>query len=90
MPKQKASSNVIAASEISQYAYCPICLHLKRSGAPMHSDRLERGTAEHERKGGRLRLIGRRERLAGRFRLISILSASAAALLLGWILWTHL
>jgi hypothetical protein len=90
MPNQKPGGNVITASEISQYAYCPVSWHLLRSGVAMQSDGLSRGIAEHQRAGGRLRLIAQRDRAASRFGLIALLSASAAALLLGWILWTRL
>jgi hypothetical protein len=90
MPKPKGGSDVIAASEISQYAYCPVSWHLLRSGVAMQSDGLSRGIAEHKRAGCRLRLIKQKERAASRFGLIALLFASAAVLLLGWILWTRL
>ncbi len=87
MPKPQSRSDTITASEISQYAYCPVSWRLKRSGAPMHSQALHRGIVEHERAGGRLRLIVRREKASGVFRRIASLLAFASLILLGWILW---
>ena len=89
MPKQESRSDTITASEISQYAYCPVSWRLKRSGAPMESPRLVCGVAEHERVGGRLRLIVRREKASGIFRRMASLLAFAALILLGWILWMN-
>ena len=89
MAKPKAG-RIITASEISQYVYCPVSWHLKRSGAPMKSAGLERGEAEHERAGGCLRLAARRERTASLLRMAGLLLAFAALILLGWILWTGL
>ena len=51
---------------------------------------LERGAAEHERAGGCLRLAARRERTASLLRMVGLLLAFAALILLGWILWTGL
>lgn len=87
MPKPDSLSNTITASEISLYAYCPVSWRLNRSGMPMQSPRLVRGVAEHERAGGRLRLIVLRERASGIFRRMASLLAFAALILLGWILW---
>jgi hypothetical protein len=89
MAKPKAGS-IITASEISQYVYCPVSWHLKRSGAPMVSPGLEQGAAEHERAGGCLRLAARRERTASLLRMVGLLLAFAALILFGWILWTGL
>jgi CRISPR/Cas system-associated exonuclease Cas4 (RecB family) len=87
MPKPKAGSYTITASEISQYAYCPVSWYLKRSGAPLESPGLVRGIAEHERAGSRLRLVARRERASGIFHRIASLLAFISLILLGWILW---
>jgi len=53
----------------------------------MESPRLVRGVAEHERAGGRLRLVARWEKASGIFRRIASLLAFASLILLGWILW---
>ncbi|MBP7070070.1 MAG: hypothetical protein KBA97_03250 [Methanothrix sp.] len=90
MPKPRSGRNIISASEISQYVYCPISWHLKRSGVPMDSPGLERGVAEHERAGGCLRLAARRERTASLLRMVALLLAFAALILLGWVLWIGL
>ncbi|MGV8126464.1 MAG: hypothetical protein ACP5PV_04530 [Methanothrix sp.] len=89
MFKPLSRSNIITASEISQYVYCPVSWHLQRSGASPESAGLERGVAEHERAGGRLRLVARRERASSILRRAAFLLAFAALILLGWILWTH-
>jgi hypothetical protein len=89
MAKPKAG-RIITASEISQYVYCPVSWHLKRSGAPMVSPGLERGAAEHERAGGCLRHAACRERTASLLRMAGLLLAFTALILLGWILWTGL
>jgi len=88
MPKPLSRSNIITASEIGQYAYCPVSWYLKRSGAPMESPGLVRGIAEHERAGGRLRLVARRERASSLLRRIAFLFSFAALVFLGLILWT--
>jgi len=87
MAKPKAG-RIITASEISQYVYCPVSWHLKRSGASPVSTGLERGAAEHERAGGCLRLAARQEKAANLLRMAGLLLAFAALILLGWILWT--
>jgi hypothetical protein len=87
MQEPKAGRDNITAFEISQYVYCPVSWHLKRSGARMESPRLVRGVAEHERAGGRLRLVARWEKASGIFRRIASLLAFASLILLGWILW---
>jgi hypothetical protein len=90
MFKRKNGSETIAASEISQYVYCPISWHLKRSGVVPHSNLLKRGRDEHERAGGRLTLLERRENAAGILRLLCYFTLAAAVLIAGWILWTYL
>jgi hypothetical protein len=89
MLKRKNENKAISASEISQYVYCPVSWYLKRSGVPPHSSSLKRGIEEHEKAGGRLNLLERRERAAGVFRFLGYLSALAAILLMGWVLWTY-
>jgi CRISPR/Cas system-associated exonuclease Cas4 (RecB family) len=89
MLKRKNGSSDITASEISQYAYCPVSWYLKRSGIPPHSDGLKRGRDEHEKAGSRLALLSRQETAASIFRLLAYLCSMAAVLLLGWILWNH-
>ena len=90
MLKPRSGRNTITASEISQYVYCPVSWHLKRSGVPMDSPGLERGVEEHERAGLCLRLAVRRERTASLLRMVGLLLAFAALILLRWILWTGL
>ena len=88
MPKPRSGRNIITASEISQYVYCPVSWHLKRSGMPMESPGLGHGVAEHERTGDRLRLVARQEKASNLLRMAALLLAFAALILLGWILWT--
>ncbi|MFA6226820.1 MAG: hypothetical protein WC620_11785 [Methanoregula sp.] len=89
MLKRSSGSKPISASEISQYVYCPVSWYLKRSGVQPQSGGLKRGIVEHEKAGGRLILLEKRDRAAGIFRLLGYFSAVIAILLLGWILWTY-
>ncbi|OPY48711.1 MAG: hypothetical protein A4E49_03402 [Methanosaeta sp. PtaU1.Bin112] len=90
MLKRKNENEAISASEISQYVYCPVSWYLKRKGVPPQSFGLKRGIDMHERAGGRLTLLYRRERAAGWFRLLGYLSLITALLLAGWVLWTYI
>ena len=56
----------------------------------MDSPGLERGVEEHERAGLCLRLAVRRERTASLLRMVGLLLAFAALILLGWVLWIGL
>jgi CRISPR/Cas system-associated exonuclease Cas4 (RecB family) len=89
MLKRKSGSKTITASEISQYVYCPVSWYLKRSGEVPYSAGLKRGLREHEKAGGRLVVLEKREAAAGFFRRLGYLFGLAAVLLLGWLLWTH-
>ncbi|MFZ3149473.1 MAG: hypothetical protein WA137_10570 [Methanothrix sp.] len=89
MLKRKNGYKAISASEISQYVYCPVSWYLKRCGVQPQSSGLMRGIDAHEKAGSRLILLERRERTASIFRLLGYLSAIAAILLTGWILWTY-
>jgi len=89
MLKRKNGSKAISASEISQYVYCPVSWHMKRSGVQPHSGGLKRGIDEHKRAGSRLTLLERREKAAGTFRFLGYFSAVVAILLAGLILWTY-
>ncbi|MDD4093548.1 MAG: hypothetical protein PHF94_02910 [Methanothrix sp.] len=89
MLKRKSGSRTITASEISQYVYCPVSWYLKRSGVQPYSAGLKRGRDEHERAGGRLTVLKKREAAASVFRWMGSLLALAAILLLGWFLRIH-
>jgi CRISPR/Cas system-associated exonuclease Cas4 (RecB family) len=79
-------SEVIAASEISQYVYCPVSWYLKRTGAPPRSPNLARGIREHIGAGKRLSLLQKRENSSRAFRLLEYFSVLVAILLVGWLL----
>lgn len=87
--KLKRRKDAIAASEISQFAYCPVSWHLRRSGFIPNSPALKRGREEHEKAGGRLTLLERLERRAGIFRILWWISLGSAILVLGWSLSSY-
>ncbi|MDD2836143.1 MAG: hypothetical protein PHY05_08325, partial [Methanothrix sp.] len=68
MLKRKNGDKAISASEISQYVYCPVSWYLKRTGVEPQSFGLKRGIDMHQKAGGRLTLLDRRERAADLFR----------------------
>lgn len=86
MAKRTNKSEVIAASEISQYVYCPVSWYLKRMGAPARSPYLERGIREHIGAGKRLSLLEKKDKSSRAFRLLEYSSLLFAILLLGWFL----
>lgn len=88
MLRRKSGSKTISASEISQYVYCPVSWYLKRSGEEPYSAGLKRGRKEHEKAGGRLAILEKREAAAGTFQKLGYLFGLAAVLLLGWFVWT--
>jgi CRISPR/Cas system-associated exonuclease Cas4 (RecB family) len=90
MLKRKNGSKAISASEISQYVYCPVSWYLKRTGVEPQSFGLKRGIDMHQKAGGRLTLLDRRERAADLFRLLGYFSLIASILLAGWVLWTYI
>jgi len=79
-------NDVIAASEISQYVYCPVSWYLKRAGAPPRSPNLARGIHEHIGAGKRLTLLQKKENSSRTFRVLEYFSAVVAILLIGWLL----
>jgi CRISPR/Cas system-associated exonuclease Cas4 (RecB family) len=79
-------SEVIAASEISQYVYCPVSWYLKKAGAPPRSPNLARGIRVHIGAGKRLSLLQKRENSSRIFRLLEYFSVLVAILLIGWLL----
>jgi CRISPR/Cas system-associated exonuclease Cas4 (RecB family) len=89
MLKRKNGDKAISASEISQYVYCPVSWYLKRTGVEPQSFGLKRGIDMHEKAGGRLTLLDRKERAADLFRLLGYISLIAAILLAGLFLWTY-
>jgi CRISPR/Cas system-associated exonuclease Cas4 (RecB family) len=90
MLKRKNGDKAISASEISQYVYCPVSWYLKRKGVEPQSIGLKRGIDMHQKAGGRLTLLDRRERAADLFRLLGYISLIAAILLAGWLLWIYI
>ena len=86
MAKRTNKSEVIAASEISQYVYCPVSWYLKRMGASPRSPYLERGIREHIGAGKRLSLLQKKDSASRAFRFLEYSSALFAILLIGWFL----
>jgi CRISPR/Cas system-associated exonuclease Cas4 (RecB family) len=79
-------SDVIAASEISQYVYCPVSWYLKRKGASPRSPNLERGIRAHIGAGKRLSLLQKKENSSRTFRFLEYSSVLIAILLIGWLI----
>jgi CRISPR/Cas system-associated exonuclease Cas4 (RecB family) len=86
MIRRPNRSEVIAASEISQYVYCPVSWYLKRAGVPPRSPNLARGIREHIGAGKRLSLLQKKENSSRAFRLLEYFSVLVAILLVGWLL----
>lgn len=86
MIRRPNRSEVIAASEISQYVYCPVSWYLKQAGAPPRSPNLARGIREHIGAGKRLSLLQKRENSSRIFRVLEYFSVLVAILLVGWLL----
>lgn len=75
---------VVTASEISQYVYCPVAWYLKRCGCTPQSPGLERGIDKHIEAGKRISKVQRQERAFKILRLLEYLMLIIALVLLGW------
>ncbi len=79
-----AKGDVITASEISQYIYCPVAWYLKRSGCSPQSPGLERGIDKHIEVGKKLSLVQKQERSVQMLRRLEYLMIFTAFVLMGW------
>ncbi|MGA9098440.1 MAG: hypothetical protein WB392_05865 [Methanotrichaceae archaeon] len=82
--------DVITASEISQYAYCPVAWYLERCGSMPESPSLERGTDEHIKAGKRLSQVQSQEMSLKIVRLLEYLMFVCAFAALWWFLRSHI
>lgn len=82
--------DVITASEISQYAYCPVAWYLERCGGMPKSPRLEIGTDEHIKAGKRLMHIQSQERSLRIVRILEYLMLACAFAALWWFLRSNI
>jgi hypothetical protein len=87
MDKSRNNSDVITASEIAQYAYCPISWYLKRSGCQPNTPGMVAGTIKHAKVGEKISLVQRKEKASRRFGWLGYLAFIVALLVLArWLL----
>jgi hypothetical protein len=84
MDKRTNNSDVITASEIAQYAYCPISWYLKRSGSRPNTPGMVAGIREHAKVGAKIALVQRKEMDSRHFALLGFLALIIALLILAW------
>ncbi len=88
MDKDLKYSDVITASEIAQYAYCPLSWYLKRCGCQPQSTGLENGLKRHSEVGEKIYRVTGEERASRQLSWLGYLALAAALLiLLWWLLW---
>lgn len=81
---------IITASEISQYAFCPLSWQLARAGIKPGSPRLLSGKRMHQRMGREISNMQKRENASQTFRILGHLSGLGAILLSGWLLFNQI
>ncbi len=84
MNKSANRRNIVTASEISQYTYCPISWYLRRCGRTPESSGFERGINKHVEVGKRISLVQKQERS---FRILRILEYLSLMVALGLMVW---
>ena len=80
--KSKRSGDVIRASEIGQYLYCPVAWYLHRCGYQPQSPLLEKGVQVHEAYGHILEGIDQKNQLSKRCAVIGYLFLCVLILLI--------
>lgn len=90
MMKREEKKEVITASEISQYAFCPLSWHLARAGIKPRSPGLIKGDRAHQKMGKELSILQKKEDASRTLGILGHLSALGALLLLGWFLFSQL
>jgi len=90
MIKRREKNEVITASEISQYVFCPLSWHLIRAGIRPSSISLVRGKKAHQKMGREISNLQKKENASQTFRMLGHLSALSAILLLGWLLFNQI
>lgn len=89
MMKRAGKNEVISASEISQYALCPLSWRLARAGIRPGSARMIHGTRAHQKMGEELSNLQKKEDASRTFRILGHFSALIALLILGWFLFSQ-
>lgn len=84
--KKGEKKDIITASEISQYVYCPIAWYLSRCGSMPESPSLGRGTDEHVNVGRIMSQLQCQERSLGILRFLEYMMLVAAFAALWWFL----
>jgi len=84
MDKRANNSDVITASEIAQYAYCPISWYLKRSGCKPNTPGMVVGLKKHAKVGEEISLVHRKEMASRHFGWLGFLAFIVALLVLAW------
>ena len=84
MDKRSNNSDVITASEIAQYAYCPISWYLKRSGCQPNTPGMVAGMEKHAKVGEEISLVHRKEMASRHFGWLGFLAFIVALLVLAW------
>ena len=88
MHKDLKDSDIVTASEIAQYAYCPFSWYLKRCGCKPQSPGLENGLKRHSELGEKISQVTTEERASRHLGWLGYLALAAAFLLLLWrLLW---
>ena len=89
MMKRAGKNEVITASDISQYAFCPLSWRLARAGIRPGSAKLIHGTRAHQKMGKELSNLQKKEDASRTFRILGHISSLIALLLLGWLLFNQ-
>jgi hypothetical protein len=87
MDKRPNNSDVITASEMAQYAYCPISWYLKRSGCQPNTSGMVAGIKKHAKVGEKISLVQRKETASRHFGWLGFLAFIVALLVLArWLM----
>lgn len=87
MDKRPNNSDVITASEIAQYAYCPISWYLKRSGCKPNTPGMVAGIEKHAKVGEKISQVHRKEKASRHFGWLGLVTFFVALLVLArWVL----
>jgi hypothetical protein len=87
MDKRPNNSNVITASEMAQYTYCPISWYLKRCGCKPNTPGMVAGIEKHANVGEKISLVRRKEMTSQHLSWLGYLALIAALLVLArWLM----
>lgn len=87
MDKRPNNSDVITASEIAQYAYCPVSWYLKRSGCQPNTPGMVAGMEKHSKVGEKISMVNRKEMASRHLGWLGFLALIVSLLVLArWVL----